>query len=56
MARFAELLKDPLVAINLGAEIFAESLEAQGVEVIQVDWTPPARGDQELAELLDKLL
>ncbi len=56
MASFAELLNGPIVAINLGLTMFAESLESQEVEVVQVDWTPPAGGDQELADLLDKLL
>ena len=31
-------------------------LEEQKVEVVQVDWTPPAGGDQELIDLLDKLI
>lgn len=56
MATFAELLEGPVVAINLGLSMFAESLKSQGVEVVQVDWTPPAGGDLELAELLDQLL
>lgn len=56
MTSFVELLDTPIVAINLGLKMFAESLESQGVEVIHVDWTPPAGGDQELADLLDKLL
>lgn len=56
MTSFAELLNTPLVVINVGLKMFAESLESQGVEVVQVDWAPPAGGDQELADLLDKLL
>lgn len=50
------LLKEGPVAINIGVKDFAQSLEEQGVEVIQVDWTPPAGGDRELIELLDQLL
>ncbi|MDH7486642.1 MAG: hypothetical protein QHJ81_10260 [Anaerolineae bacterium] len=53
---FVELLDSPIVAINLGLKMFAESLESQGVEVCQVDWVPPAGGDEELADLLDKLM
>jgi len=49
-------LGTPLVAINVGLGMFAESLRAQGVEVVQVDWVPPAGGDKELAGLLDDLL
>lgn len=53
---FEELLHAPLVVINLGLKEFAENLEEQGVEVVQVDWTPPAGGDKEMLELLDQLL
>jgi FdrA protein len=51
-----ELLRKPLVVINLGLRRFAESLEEQKVEVIQVDWIPPAGGDKTMADLLDQLL
>jgi FdrA protein len=51
-----ELLEHGPVAINLGLQDFAESLKAQEVEVVQVDWTPPAGGDRERIELLDQLL
>lgn len=54
--RFDELLDKGPVAVNLGVEDFANSLKAQGAEVIQVDWTPPAGGDREMMELLDQLL
>ena len=50
------LLTEPVIVINLGLKKFAENLEVQEVEVIQVDWTPPAGGDQELIDLLDQLL
>ena len=51
-----ELLHKPLVVINLGLEKFAESLEEQKVQVVQVDWVPPAGGDKAMADLLDQLL
>ncbi len=51
-----DLLQKPIIAINLGLKKFAESLEEQQVEVVQVDWVPPAGGDQELIDLLDQLL
>jgi hypothetical protein len=50
------LLSTPLVVINIGLVKFAKSLEAQGVEVVQVDWTPPAGGDKEMMALLEELL
>ena len=51
-----ELLYAPLIVINLGLRKFAESLEEQGIEVVQVDWVPPAGGDKEMLDILDQLL
>jgi hypothetical protein len=51
-----DLLHRPIIVINLGLKKFAESLEEQQVEVVQVDWVPPAGGDQEMIDLLDQLL
>jgi hypothetical protein len=53
---FDELLHNPMVVVNLGLRKFAESLQVQKVEVVQVDWVPPAGGDQEMMDLLDQLL
>jgi hypothetical protein len=41
--------------VNIGAPHFAAALEAQGVEVAQADWRPPAGGDMKLIEALEKL-
>ncbi len=49
------LLELPLKVINIGLEGFARDLDRHGVEVVHVDWTPPAGGDPELADLLSKL-
>lgn len=46
---------DPFTAINVGLESFSESLRAQCAEVIQLDWRPPAGGDEKLASLLARL-
>jgi hypothetical protein len=51
-----DLLHQTLIVINVGLKDFAENLERQEVEVVQVDWSPPAGGDKELIELLDELL
>ncbi len=53
---FDDLLEHGPIAINVGIQNFAESLQEQGAEVIQVDWSPPADGDSEMIDLLDKLL
>jgi len=50
-----KFLKAPLKVVNVGLESFAQDLTRQGVEVIDVDWRPPAGGDPELADLLSKL-
>ncbi len=51
-----KLLLEKLVVINVGVSGFAVSIEQQEVEVIQVDWVPPAGGDEEMIDLLEKLL
>jgi DNA-binding TFAR19-related protein (PDSD5 family) len=54
--KIEELLQEELVIINIGLRGFAESLEQQQVEVVQVDWIPPAGGDQEMIDILEKLI
>ncbi len=49
------MLKARPSVINVGLELFAESLRAQGVPVVSVDWQPPAGGKRHLLDLLDKL-
>ena len=49
------LLNGPPQVINLGLASFAVELTKQGTSVVHVDWSPPARGDVELANLLSKL-
>ncbi len=45
----------PLAAINVGLETFTESLTAQAAPVIQVDWRPPASGDERLMAILARM-
>ena len=52
----SQLLNMPLIVINIGVDKFAKNLEDQNVEVLHVDWRPPAGGDQEMIDLLDGLL
>ena len=51
-----EILRESRVVINVGLKGFADNLEQQEVEVVQVDWVPPAGGDQEMIDLLKDLL
>ncbi len=48
-------LQEPLAAINVGLESFAENLKAQNVPVIQVDWRPPAGGNERLMGILERM-
>ncbi len=49
------LLVGRIEVVNIGLESFATDLAEEGVEVIHVEWSPPAGGDPELADLLAKL-
>ena len=51
----AELLQSRPRVINLGLAVFATDLDAQDVDVVHVDWRPPAGGDEDLARLLSTL-
>jgi hypothetical protein len=50
-----DLLDEPLRVVNIGLESFADELTGENVEVVHVDWAPPAGGDPALAALLSKL-
>jgi hypothetical protein len=56
MRKISDLFKQELKVINIGLLSFKESLDDVGVKVIQVDWRPPAGGDQETMDALKKLL
>ncbi len=51
-----QLFQGTIVVINVGIQDFGRALEAQEVQVIYVEWAPPASGDQEMMDLLDELL
>ncbi len=52
----AELLREKPVFVNVGVRDFGDALRQAGFEVVEVDWSPPAGGDPDLAALLDELL
>lgn len=54
---FAEVktFSEPLAAINVGVETFYDSLKAQDAQVVQVDWRPPAGGNEDLMSILEKM-
>ena len=49
------LLDGPPRVINVGLSGFAADLAANRVAVVEVQWTPPARGDARLLAALEKL-
>jgi hypothetical protein len=49
------ILTQKLKVVNIGISTFADDLRSQNVEVVRVDWKPPAGGDIEMLKLLEKL-
>ena len=47
--------QSPFAAINVGLESFYDSLTTQGARVVQVEWRPPAGGNEKLMALLAKM-
>ena len=48
-------IAEPLEVINIGLDIFASELAAQGATVVQVEWAPPL-GGVDSARALEALL
>ena len=55
-SKTSNLLESPMRVANIGLQKFADDLVGQDVEVVQVDWAPPARGNTRLANLLSRLM
>lgn len=56
MKKLNEIFSRELKILNIGLNQFYEDLKEERVEVIQMDWSPPAGGDSESADILSKLL
>ena len=50
-----DLFGATLKPINLGLDMFADDLRAQGVEPVLMGWTPPGGGDPEAIAALGRL-
>jgi FdrA protein len=48
-------LRQPVAAINVGLALFADSLQRQGASVVQVEWQPPAGGNEKLLAILARM-
>jgi FdrA protein len=51
----SSFLSRPVAAINVGLETFYDSLIGQGAQAIQVEWKPPAGGDERLQAILQRM-
>lgn len=54
-APIPRLLTGKVSVVNVGLEGFVNDLRDCDIEVVQVDWAPPAGGDPNMAALLAKL-
>lgn len=52
---YQALLTGDVKVVNVGLEGFVKDLRDCKIEVVHVDWSPPAGGDPEMAALLAKL-
>jgi hypothetical protein len=52
----AEILNDKLRVVNIGLELFAQTMADTGVPVTQIDWRPAGDGDAKLAWTLAQLV
>ena len=49
------LFADGVRAVNVGLDMFAQPLSANGATVASLDWRPPAEGDRDMGMLLARL-
>jgi hypothetical protein len=49
-----KLLQKEIKVINIGLRSFAENLSECGADVININWAPPAQGNQKILELLNR--
>jgi len=49
------LFEQDLQSVNVGLVSFKESLDDAGFECVQVDWSPPAGGDEDVLAALKAL-
>ncbi len=49
------LFKEELRIINMGLAAFGDNLAEDEIQVLQMDWRPPAGGNEKMIALLKKL-
>lgn len=50
------VLKERFVVIAMGLKLFADELRRQGVEVLEVEWSPPHELEEDIKRILDRVL
>ena len=50
-----KLLNGPIKVIDVGLEMFFQDLKKRDVEVVHIEWKPPALGNQKLGDILKKM-
>lgn len=55
MNNIQKLFKSELKVVNIGLEGFYTSVKEQGQDAVQVEWRPPAGGNEKLLDILAKL-
>jgi hypothetical protein len=55
-SKSSDILEEKLIVINIGLDVFMDSLSKQGVEVLNIRWKPPYKPPADLEEILQKLL
>ena len=50
-----KLFEQDLVVVNMGLPSFGKNLERAGARVVEMAWQPPASGNHELIDLLDRI-
>jgi hypothetical protein len=53
--KITELFSRDLIVVNMGLEVFADTLKKEGGRVLPMDWRPPAGGNEKLSSLLKRL-
>jgi FdrA protein len=55
MAKLNDFFGKKVSVINLGIPSFAEDLKQQNIDVVHVEWRPPAGGNKKIQALLEKV-
>lgn len=55
MTKPVAVFEDPLRIVNIGLDVFADDFEAEGIEVVRLDWRPSGGGNPRLASILAQL-